>query len=89
MHDLPIWFLVLALILPRLSLFIGWFQGWTFPVPQPGSAFCWFFLPRLLVLMMLYTAQGFSPWFWIHLAALLIVWIRSYVSAASERKKVK
>ena len=87
MHDLPIWFLVFSIIVPRLALFVGWYHGWTFGVPQPGAAFCWLLLPRVLTLMLIYTAQGFSPWFWIHLAIAIYVWVKSGCSTTSKPEK--
>ena len=57
-HGIPLWFLVLALFLPRLSLFIGWIHMWWFFVPQPWAAVLWVFLPRVLVLIFIHAHQG-------------------------------
>jgi len=73
---LPLWFLVLALFLPRLSLFLLWLGGalvrfnLVFPIPL----ILWIFLPRVLVLIMIYAWQGISLWFIIHLVAAIMVW---------------
>jgi hypothetical protein len=73
-HGIPFWFLVLALFLPRLSLFIGWIHMWWFFIPQPWAAVVWLFLPRVLVLIFIHAHQGFDLWFWIHLVAAILVW---------------
>src|ERR1700761_2832694 len=62
-HGIPIWFLVLSLFLPRLSLFIGWIHMWWFFVPQPWAAVLWAFLPRVLVLIFIHAHRGFDIWF--------------------------
>ena len=87
MHELPVWFLIFALFVPRIALFIGWHHGWPYSVPQPGAALCWFFLPRVLVLLTVYTAQGFSTWFWIHLGAAVFFTVRGWLSAQSASRK--
>ncbi len=75
---LPLWFLVLALFLPRLALFLGWLQGFRFPVLFPApflvDAIFWLLLPRVLVLLMIYAREGISTWFGIHLLAALLVY---------------
>ena len=76
-HGIPIWFLVLSLFLPRVSLFIGWIHMWWFFVPQPFAAILWVFLPRVLVLIFIHAHHGFDVWFWIHLVTAILVWGRS------------
>ena len=71
---LPLWFLVLALFLPRVALFLGWLQEFRFPIPFPIDAVFWLLLPRVLVLIMIYTRQGLDLWFWVHLLAALVVY---------------
>ena len=73
-HGIPLWFLVLSLFLPRVSLFIGWLHMWWFFVPQPWAGVLWVVLPRVLVLIFIHAHLGFTLWFWIHLAAALLVW---------------
>jgi hypothetical protein len=73
-RGIPLWFLVLSLFLPRLSLFIGWIHMWWFFVPQPWAAVLWALLPRVLVLIFIHAHQGFDLWFWIHLVTALVVW---------------
>ena len=84
-HGIPIWFLVLSLFLPRLSLFIGWIHLWWFFIPQPWAALLWALLPRVLVLIFIHAHQGFSPWFWIHLATAIVVWSGSGASHRNRR----
>jgi len=75
-HDLPLWFLVFALFLPRVALLVAWLQGNLMPFHLYG----WIppvlavLLPRVLILILIYRDQGFDIWFLIHLVALLCVW---------------
>ena len=84
-HGIPIWFLVLSLFLPRLSLFIGWIHMWWFFVPQPWAAVLWACLPRVLVLIFIHAHQGFDFWFWIHLVTAILVWGGSGASHHNRR----
>jgi hypothetical protein len=82
MHN-PLWFLIVALFLPRIALFVGWLEGWSMGVNPPLVALLlWAFLPRVLVLISVYTLQGIGFWFFLHLAAAVIAWSGSagYVS---------
>ena len=71
-YTLPIWFLVLSLFLPRIALFAEWCQNMPMPFIQPWSFLTWALIPRVLVLIMIYTDLGFSLWFWIHLVVFLL-----------------
>ena len=82
-HQLPFWFLVFALFLPRVALAVAWLQGVLIPFHQTG----WIpfvvavLLPRVLVLYLIYLDQGVSLWFIIHLLVAILVWAgggRSY-----------
>jgi len=86
-HGIPLWFLVLSLFLPRLSLFVGWIHMWWFFVPQPWAAVLWAFLPRVLVLIFIHAHQGFDLWFWIHLVTAVVVWLAS--GASHKRRRVR
>ena len=68
-HTLPLWFLIFALFLPRLG-------GPITPFQLHGILPLLFaiFLPRILVLYLIYMDQGISLWFIIHLVAALMVW---------------
>jgi len=65
LHTLPLWFLIFALFLPRVALFVLWLGG---PLTLA------IFLPRILVLYLIYLDQGISLWFIIHLVVTLMVW---------------
>ncbi len=74
--ELPFWFLVLSLFLPRISMLVLYLQGHT------GNVFVIslvpvliaVLVPRILILFWIYTAQGLSLWFLIHAVALLLAW---------------
>jgi hypothetical protein len=80
-HLLPLWFLVLALFLPRLALFCMYlqhgrdnmFDQYRIVVGLVPLLF-WLFLPRLFVLYLIYLDQGVSLWFVIHLVVAVMVW---------------
>ena len=71
---LPFWFLVLSLCLPRISLRVMYLQDHPAgayvikPIPLLIAAL----VPRILILFMIYTAQGLSIWFLIHAVGLLM-----------------
>jgi len=76
-HQLPFWFLVFSLFLPRVALIVAWFQGVLVPfhfldglVPLVVAIL----LPRVLILYLIYVDQGFSLWFLIHLVVALLVY---------------
>ena len=75
-NRLPLWFLVFALFLPRLAMVVSWFQGGLTPFHLHGiiPLLLWAFLPRVLVLFLIYVDQGLSLWFVIHLVVALLVW---------------
>ena len=68
MESLPLWFLILALFLPRVSLIIGYFTDLLLPfnlhgwVPPTLAVL----VPRVLVLIMIFQDRGFSPWLVVH-----------------------
>jgi hypothetical protein len=75
-HALPFWFLVLALFLPRLSIALMWLEN-ALAVFHLGGLIppiVWLFLPRVLVLYLIYADQGISLWFIIHLVVAVSVW---------------
>ena len=75
-HYLPLWFLIFALFLPRVALVVGWLQGTLLPFHLHGLVPLAFgvFLPRILILFLIYVDQGISLWFVIHLVVALMVW---------------
>ena len=86
-HGIPLWFLVLSLFLPRLSLFVGWIHMWWFFVPQPWAAVLWAFLPRVLVLIFIHAHQGFDLWFWVWASAMGVILWRGTLDATSVRRR--
>src|SRR5215469_4236866 len=75
-HQLPFWFLVFALFLPRVTLAVAWFEGLLVPFHLHGWIPLVFaiLLPRALVLYLIYVDQGVSLWFLIHLVVAVAVW---------------
>jgi len=75
-HALPLWFLVFALFLPRIALLVFWLQNGLSPFYLHGllPLLVAIFLPRLLVLYLIYIDQGISLWFIVHLVAAQMVW---------------
>ncbi len=77
-HNIPLWFLVLSLFLPRICLAVAWLQhsmGQYIPsslnLLQILAALL---IPRILILFWIYQDQGISLWFLIHAIALLLAW---------------
>lgn len=75
-HNIPLWFLVFALFLPRIALLIAWLQGTLIPFHLHGVVplVVAIIVPRALILYMIYLDQGLSLWFVIHLVVALLVW---------------
>jgi hypothetical protein len=75
-NRLPLWFLVFALFLPRIAMVVAWLQGVLVPFHLEGIVppLFWLFLPRILVLYLIYVDQGLTLWFIVHLVAALLVW---------------
>lgn len=85
-HEIGTWFLVLSLILPRITLFFWWMNG-SLPyntTPFWGDFFAAILVPRLLIVVWIYDLQGMSGWFWIHLVVMLLVWISSILRQVSK-----
>jgi hypothetical protein len=64
MDQLPLWFLLLSLMLPRICLLIGYFSeislianftGWVSPTLA-------ILIPRALILILIFRDRGMSPW---------------------------
>ena len=77
MENLPLWFLILALFLPRISLVIAFFadllppfglHGW---VPPTIAVL----VPRILILIMIFQDRGFSPWLIVHGIGMAFVYL--------------
>ena len=77
-HEIPFWFLVLSLFLPRISIAVAWFQH-SIPHFIPSTvgiipAIVALLIPRILILLWIYQDQGITMWFLLHVIALLIAW---------------
>ena len=76
MEHLPLWFLILALVLPRIALLIAYIahrlapyhlQGWMPPTLA-------ILLPRILVLILIFQDRGMSGWLLVHGAVMACVY---------------
>lgn len=74
LHPLHLWFLIVSLFLPRIAFVLLWFFGGHWPFPHPFDVLCWIFVPRAMVLYVIYRWQGFGLWFFIHLLAAFITY---------------
>jgi len=79
MESLPLWFLLLSLLLPRISLVIAYFHhdlkpfalyGW---VPPTLAVL----FPRVLVIILVYLDRGFGGWLVAHAVVLCMVYAGS------------
>ena len=75
MEHLPLWFLILALFLPRIALLIAYLardlvpyhlQGWM--PPTLGIL-----LPRILIILLIFQDRGMSVWLLVHGAFMAAV----------------
>jgi hypothetical protein len=77
-HNIPLWFMVLSLFLPRICMVIAWFQhSMTQFIPPTLSlipVIVALLVPRLLILIWIYQDQGITIWFLLHVIALLVAW---------------
>jgi hypothetical protein len=92
MNDIPLWFLVLSLIFPRITLLIAYCSGQipSNTIPFWGDFIMAVILPRVLVMIYIAGNLGVnSPWFWIHLvfmaATFLFNLIRFYFVQSKSR----
>jgi hypothetical protein len=76
-HALPLWFLVVALFIPRIALLCAWLEGNLVPfhlghgwIPPILAVI----VPRILVLVLIYRDQGLSGWFLVHAIVMVCVW---------------
>ena len=85
MEHLPLWFLILALFLPRVSLLLAYFAGDLTPYALHG----WIppalavIVPRALVLILVFQDRGFSPWLLVHALVMALV----YLSAGKKQRR--
>ena len=77
-NQIPLWFLVLSLFLPRICIAVAWFQH-SMPAFIPSTVgiipvIVALLVPRLLILFWIYADQGITIWFLLHVIALLMAW---------------
>lgn len=74
--ELPLWFLLWSLFLPRVSLIIAYFgdtlptfisAGWVSPTLGV-------LIPRALVLILIFQGHGMSPWLLAHAIAMALIY---------------
>ncbi len=77
MEQLPLWFLILALFLPRVTLLIAFLRhdlapyglhGWL--PPTLGVL-----IPRVLVILLIFRDRGFSAWLLVHGLAMAFAYL--------------
>ena len=77
-HNIPLWFMVLSLFLPRICMLIAWLGHsmvqFIPPVLNIIPVIVALLIPRVLILIWIYQDQGISIWFLIHLIGLLAAW---------------
>ena len=77
-HNIPLWFMVLSLFLPRICMVIAWLGHSMVQFIPPTlniiPVIVALLIPRVLILVWIYQDQGISIWFLIHLIALLMAW---------------
>ncbi len=77
-HNIPLWFLVLSLFLPRICMVLAWLQhSMTQYIPVAVGiipVIVALLIPRVLILFWIYQDQGITIWFLIHLVALVLAW---------------
>ncbi len=77
-HEIPLWFLVLSLFLPRLCMIIAWVQHSMVQYIPPTLGLIpiivALLVPRILILFWIYQDQGITIWFLLHVIALLVAW---------------
>ena len=77
-HNIPLWFLVLSLFLPRICMAVAWLQHsmTTFIPPNLNiiQVIVGLLIPRILILFWIYQDQGIPIWFLLHLIAILVAW---------------
>lgn len=77
-HNIPLWFMVLSLFLPRICMVIAWLGHSMVQFIPPTlniiPVIVALLIPRVLILFWIYQDQGITIWFLIHLIALLVAW---------------
>jgi hypothetical protein len=76
LHALPLWFLIVALFIPRIALLCVWLEGNLLPFHLTGwvPLILSVVVPRIMVLVLIYRDQGLSGWFLAHAIVMVLVW---------------
>ena len=76
LHTLPLWFLIVALFVPRIALLCAWAERGLAPFHLVGwvPVILGVVVPRALVLVLIYRDQGLSGWFVTHAIVAVAVW---------------
>jgi len=64
MNEIPLWFLILGLLFPRLTLLFSWFCG-NIPIndiPLWGDILMSIFIPRVLIALYIHGVGGSKMW---------------------------
>ena len=77
-HNIPLWFMVLSLFLPRICMLIAWLghSMVQFIPPVLGiiPVIVALLIPRVLILFWIYQDQGIGLWFLIHAIGIVVAW---------------
>lgn len=74
---LPLWFLILSLFLPRITLIIAYLTGDLPTLVLTGwiSPTIGLLIPRALMLILIFQDQGMSAWLLLHAIVMAAVYI--------------
>lgn len=88
-HPIEVWFLVLSLFLPRISLLIAYLSGQIPPntIPFIGDLIMTILIPRVLILIYIGTNMGLCAWFWVHLVFAVLVCIKTTSKVSNSKSK--
>jgi hypothetical protein len=90
LYDIPVWFLVMGLFLPRLTLFIAWIGHCIPPndIPFIGDLFLTLLVPRVLIMIYIVGCMGlYCGWFWVHLIVLILISAKRVLTRTKKRVK--
>ena len=80
----------MTLFIPRITLAIAYFSHQYPPnnIPFIGDLLLYVFFPRVLMIIYIYDIMGYqNPWFWIHIVAAIIVYVKG--SKETYKRKFK
>ena len=86
--QLPLWYLLLSLLLPRICLVVAYYvdklalyslTGWVPPVLGV-------LIPRALVLIIIFQDRGFSPWLLVHAIIMAAAYNKAHRSRRARNR---